>query len=208
MSKAKGWELLMVMILGLTGGIATGKSTVVKFFQEYQFPVVDADIIAREVVAIGSPGLKVITEEFGTDILQKNGSLDRKSLGKIIFSNPQRRVRLNQLLAPFLRTEIKKQIQDKQTESDLVIVDIPLLYEEDYEREVDQVAVVYLPEKLQIERLMDRNLLSKEEAMRRVNSQWSIEYKKEKAAIVFDNQNTIEDTKKQVTHWLKKNQFI
>ncbi|MHC5230096.1 dephospho-CoA kinase [Enterococcus sp. LJL99] len=198
----------MGMTLGLTGGIATGKSTVVKLFQEYGFPIVDSDIIAREVVEIGTPGLKAISEEFGFDILQKDGSLDRKALGTIIFSEPEKRIRLNQLLSPFLRAEITKQIKTKKQQANLVIVDIPLLYEGGYEKEVDQVAVVYVPEKIQIQRLMIRDELTKEEAEKRIASQWSIEEKKTRANIVFDNQKDRAWTKKQVTEWLVTNQFI
>lgn len=196
------------MTLGLTGGIATGKSTVVKLFQEYGFPIVDSDIIAREVVEIGTPGLKAISEEFGFDILQKDGSLDRKALGTIIFSEPEQRIRLNQLLSPFLRAEITKQIKTKKQQANLVIVDIPLLYEGGYEKEVDQVAVVYVPEKIQIQRLMIRDELTKEEAEKRIASQWSIEEKKTRANIVFDNQKDRAWTKKQVTEWLGTNQFL
>lgn len=198
----------MGMALGITGGIATGKSTVVKYFQEYGFPVVDADVIAREVVKIGTPGLKAIAEEFGFELLQKDGTLDRKALGTIIFSNPEKRVRLNQLLSPFLRAEITKQIKEKKQQAKLVIVDIPLLYEGKYETDVDQVAVVYLPEKKQIERLMIRDKLTKEEAKKRIASQWSIEEKKERADIVFDNGKDQEWTRKQVIEWLKTNRFI
>lgn len=196
------------MVLGITGGIATGKSTVVKFVQEYGFPVVDADVIAREVVAIGTPGLKAVSKEFGPEVIQKNGSLDRKALGMIIFSEPEKRIRLNQLLSPFLRTEITKQIKEKKQQSKLIIVDIPLLYEGGYEKEVDQVAVVYLPKKIQVERLMIRDGLTKEEAEKRIASQAPIEEKKKKAQIVFDNHKDQEWTKKQVTKWLKTNGFI
>ena len=198
----------MGMALGITGGIATGKSTVVKYFQEYGFPVVDADVIAREVVKVGTPGLKAIAEEFGFELLQKDGTLDRKALGTIIFSNPEKRVRLNQLLSPFLRAEITEQIKEKKQQAKLVIVDIPLLYEGKYETDVDQVAVVYLPEKKQIERLMIRDKLTKEEAKKRIASQWSIEEKKERADIVFDNGKDQEWTRKQVIEWLKTNRFI
>lgn len=208
MSKIEDGAAMMGMTLGITGGIATGKSTVVKLFQEYGFPIVDADIIAREVVEIGTPGLRAVSEKFGFEVVQKDGSLDRKALGAIIFSDSKKRLQLNQLLSPFLRAKITKQIKIKKQQKNLVIADIPLLFEGGYEKEVDQVAVVYVPEKIQIERLMIRDILTKEDAEKRIASQWSIEEKKKRANLVFDNQKDREWIRQQVTEWLEMNQFI
>lgn len=197
----------MGMILGLTGGIATGKSTVVEIFKEEGFPIVDADIIAREIVEPGTPGLQAVVDAFGSELLFADGSLNRKKLGKIIFSDKQKRERLNQVLSPFLREAILSDIARKKNLSSLVIVDIPLLYEGGYDAVVDQVAVVYIPEELQLSRLMKRDDLSALEAEQRINSQMPIEEKKNRADIIFDNQKTTEETKKQVKKWLSKNNF-
>ncbi|OTN90114.1 dephospho-CoA kinase [Enterococcus sp. 7E2_DIV0204] len=197
----------MTMILGLTGGIATGKSTVVKVFKELGFPVVDADVIAREVVEVGRPALAKIVSTFGTEMLQPDGSLDRKKLGALVFSDEEKRQKLNALLSPFLREAILSQIEKKKDQASLVVVDIPLLYEGGYENDMDQVAVVYVPETIQLDRLMERDHLTEQEAWQRINSQLSIEQKKQKADIVFDNQKTIQETKKLVENWVLNNHF-
>lgn len=197
----------MTKILGLTGGIATGKSTVVKVFKELGFPVVDADVIAREIVEVGMPALAEIVSTFGTEILQPDGSLDRKKLGALVFSDKEKRQKLNALLSPFLREAILSQIEMKKDRASLVVVDIPLLYEGGYEKDMDQVAVVYVPETIQLDRLMERDHLTEQEAWQRINSQLSIEQKKQRADIVFDNQKTIQETKKLVENWVLKNHF-
>lgn len=194
----------MTLILGLTGSIATGKSTAVEVFRKAGYPIVDSDLIARRVVEPGTPGLRAIVDAFGKKMLHSDGSLNRKALGKLIFSDKKQRETLNKLLAPFLEEAIVGDIQLATKESDLVIADIPLLYEQGYEHHVDQVAVVYIPESLQIKRLMKRDALTEVEAIERVKSQESIEIKKEKADVVFDNQGTMVQLENQVYDWLKK----
>ena len=196
----------MGMVLGLTGGIATGKSTAVAIFKKYGFPIVDADIIARQVVEPETEGLKAIQQAFGKEVIQANGSLDRKKLAAIIFSNDKKRVMLNELLSPFIRNEIMRQIQEKSQLTNLVVVDIPLLYEGGYDQVVDKVAVVYIPESVQQSRLMKRDNLTQLEAEKRIASQWSIEEKKAKADFVFDNQGNHEELEQQIVAWIENNQ--
>ncbi|WP_086312797.1 dephospho-CoA kinase [Enterococcus sp. 7F3_DIV0205] len=198
----------MGMVLGLTGGIATGKSTVVNVFKGLGFPVVDADVIAREIVEIGTPALTKIAITFGSEVLYSDGSLDRKKLGDIVFSDEKKRTQLNELLSPFLKEAILSQIAAKKNETSLIVVDIPLLYEGGYDAFVDKVAVVYVPEKTQMIRLMKRDNLTETEANQRVNSQLSIEKKKEKADIIFDNQKSIQETEKIVKDWVLENNFL
>lgn len=198
----------MSFVLGVTGGIASGKSTVVNFFKTEGFPVVDGDIVAREVVEPRSEGLNALEEMFGSEILQKDGSLDRKKLGALIFQNEQKRQVLNKTLDPFIRGEIEKQTAEAKNKSDLVIVDIPLLFEGHYEAMMSAVAVVYVTPEIQLKRLMNRNDLSEKAALARINSQLSLEQKKKRADIVFDNCNSQERTKEQVLDWLKKNKFV
>ncbi|MBM7687670.1 dephospho-CoA kinase [Enterococcus ureilyticus] len=197
----------MGLILGLTGGIATGKSTVVNVFKNLGFPIVDADIIAREVVEPGSIGLAEIVSVFGTNIINSDGSLNRKKLGVLIFSDAQKRKILNKILSPFIKERILAEIESKKDKASLIIVDIPLLYEGGYDKFVDQVAVVYIPEKLQLLRLMKRDHLSENEALQRIQSQLSIEEKKKNADIVFDNQENIEKTKKLIEAWVSEKNF-
>lgn len=198
----------MSFVLGVTGGIASGKSTVVNFFKTEGFPVVDGDIVAREVVEPGSEGLNALEEMFGSEILQKDGSLDRKKLGSLIFQNEQKRQVLNKTLDPFIRGEIEKQTAEAKNKSDLVIVDIPLLFEGHYEAMMSAVAVVYVTPEIQLKRLMNRNDLSEKAALARINSQLSLEQKKKRADIVFDNCDSQERTEEQVLDWLKKNKFV
>jgi len=198
----------MSFVLGITGSIATGKSTVVNIFKEYGFPVVDADIIAREVVKPNTAGLKKVVETFGSSVLCSDGSLNRKQLGQIIFNDAKKRQTLNALLAPFLQEAIIEQIKRASDTSSLVIADIPLLYEAGYDKYMDQVAVVYIPEDLQVQRLMKRDRITEKEAQKKVASQLSIEEKKKRADIIFDNQESLSSIRQQIFSWLKARQFL
>ncbi|MCA6741722.1 dephospho-CoA kinase [Enterococcus durans] len=210
MSKLPKTENKIGFVLGLTGGIATGKSTAAAIFSNHGIPIVDGDIIAREVVAPKSEGLLALVSVFGDVILQKNGTLDRKALGQIVFNSAEERKKMNRLLDLFIRTAITEQIEQLKTEYPLVVADIPLLYEGHYEQLMDAVAVVYLPESIQIQRLMKRNHLSLEEAKQRVSSQLSIEEKKALADIVFDNSGSKEMLEAQIKNWLaeSRNRFL
>lgn len=210
MSKLPKTENKIGFVLGLTGGIATGKSTAAAIFSNHGIPIVDGDIIAREVVAPKSEGLLALVSVFGDVILQKNGTLDRKALGQIVFNSAEERKKMDRLLDPFIRTAITEKIEQLKTEYPLVVADIPLLYEGHYEQLMDAVAVVYLPESIQIQRLMKRNHLSLEEAKQRVSSQLSIEEKKALADIVFDNSGSKEMLEAQIKNWLaeSRNRFL
>lgn len=198
----------MSVVLGLTGGISTGKSTASQLFLQQGFPVIDADIIAREVVELGTPGLNALVSLFGTEILTTTHSLDRKKLSQIIFSDSEKRKSLNQALDKYIRRQIKKKINQLKQYAPLIIVDIPLLYEANYENYVDLVALVYIPEDMQLLRLMARDMISKEEALDKIQAQYSIEEKKQKATIIFDNQKTVIELEKQIKSWLVNNGFI
>lgn len=198
----------MGTVLGLTGGIATGKSTASQLFLQQGFPVIDADIIAREVVRPGTAGLRELVSLFGTEILTTEQTLDRIKLGHMIFSDIEKRTCLNQVLDKYIRKKIQKNINQLKQQSPLVIVDIPLLYEAKYENCVDLVALVYVPEETQLLRLMVRESISKEEALNKIHAQYSIEEKKQKARIIFDNQKTIIELKQQIKFWLVQNGFL
>ena len=135
---------------------------------------------------------------------QSRWDTSSEKLGKIIFADDNKRELLNRSLGPFIRKEILRQIEVMKAKADLVIVDIPLLYETGYESLLDQVAVVYLPESIQLQRLMKRDHLTSIEAQQRINSQMPIEEKRKRADILFDNQGTIEEVKTQVQEWLAK----
>ena len=197
-------------VLGLTGGIATGKSTAAAVFSRHQIPMIDGDIIAREVVQPQTPGWASIVQEFGEEILQEDGTLDRVALAKIIFDSTEQRQKLDHLLDPFIRQAITEQIKQQKANYPLVVVDIPLLFEGHYEQEMDAVAVVYLPEEIQLQRLMKRNQLTLDEAKKRIQSQMPIEEKKKLADIVFDNSGSKDELTCQIERWLSdfNNRFL
>ncbi|UQF11862.1 dephospho-CoA kinase [Vagococcus lutrae] len=193
----------MTYTLGLTGGIATGKSTVSRFFRQHDIPVVDADVIAREVVEPGTDGLAEIVKTFGTEILLEDGSLNRKKLGEIIFKDEDKREMLNQILHQEIHQKMMMAKEKWENERvPLIVFDIPLLYEADYQRTFDAIMVVYVPEKTQIARLMERDELTVQQARDRIASQLPIEEKKVRADIVIDNSQTIAETYEQVQNWL------
>lgn len=196
----------MAFILGVTGGIATGKSTVVDVFRKAGVPIVDGDLIAREIVEPGQPALNALVAAFGEEILTKD-RLNRKKLGEIVFNDPAKRQLLDRLLDGYLRGAITAQIEDAAKTAPLVVADIPLLYEADYQQYMDQVAVVYIPKELQLTRLMQRDHLTEEAALQRMKSQLSIEEKRQKADFLFDNQGTREETRQQVLRWLAEKGF-
>ncbi|PGL69167.1 dephospho-CoA kinase [Bacillus sp. AFS055030] len=195
----------MGKIFGLTGSIASGKSTVSNFLKELNVPIVDADVIAKEVVEIGQPAYKQIVEAFGSEILLDSGEINRPLLGSIIFNNKEKRLQLNEIVHPEVRRVMKEQADRyiKQGEP-LVILDIPLLYEGNSIELVEKVIVVTVSEENQLKRLMKRNGLSKEDALLRIASQIPVKEKEARADYVINNNGDIEDTKKQVKDLLNK----
>ena len=199
----------MTVILGLTGSIATGKSTVSQLFKDFGFPVVDADLGARAVVEKGTAGLREIKTYFGDEIIHSDGSLNRQKLGKIVFEDGEKRKQLNELLKPYIRKWIMDETQKQVAKGvSLVVLDIPLLYEAEYDKVVDKVMVVAVSPATQLKRLQKRNQLSKEEALLRIHSQKSIVEKEQLADIVIDNNGSKESTKQQVEKWLGQMGFL
>lgn len=178
------------MIIGLTGSIATGKSTVTGYLLDKGYPVIDSDKLARTVVAIGHPVLEKIKEAFGKAVIMADGSLDRKALGRIIFTDDSGREKLNAITHPAINAEMHRQIKlYKEKGHDLIFCDVPLLYEGHMESYFDTVWVVYVPESIQIKRLMARDGISETEASERIASQVSIEKKKDMADQVIMNED-------------------
>jgi dephospho-CoA kinase len=187
------------VIIGLTGGIACGKSTVSQILQNKGCIIVDADQIAREVVAPGEQGLAEIVDQFGTGVLFADGSLDRKALGRIVFANPDARLKLNAILHPLIRLRIEERTKAALAQDPPhVVLDIPLLLESKQGYPIEVIVVVYIPEHLQLARLMDRDGISQKEALERIHSQMSIEQKAALADYVIDNGGSREETKQQV----------
>lgn len=188
------------MIIGLTGGIASGKSTIAQMLVERGALLVDADQVAREVVLPGEPALEAIASIFGQAVLQEDGSLNRSKLGEIVFQDKESLKKLEAITHPVIRQRMQQKMDayaDQYPER-LVVADVPLLYETKQEKLYEGIMVVYIPAELQISRLMQRNGYSKEEAVRRVESQMNIEEKRERADWVINNSGSLEATKQQI----------
>ncbi|MFF2158039.1 dephospho-CoA kinase [Paenibacillus chitinolyticus] len=195
------------MNIGLTGGIACGKSTVSAMLVRRGAILIDADRIAREVVEPGSPVLAQVAAHFGQDMLLPDGSLHRKRLGETVFGNEEARKALEDLLHPSIRALMKERMAAAEREfpDKLVVVDVPLLYESGLQSMFSSVMVVYVPREVQLRRLMERDGLNAEQAESRLAAQWPIERKKELADCCIDNSGTLEQTEQLVERfWLQR----
>ena len=180
--------------IGLTGGIASGKSTVLTYFKDKGIPYIDADIVAREIVEPGTEGLKAIVDTFGSHVLHDNGTLNRVALGAIVFHNEEKRQLLNSCLKTHIRNRIMELTsQYKQGNTPILIYDIPLLIEGEWYTLMDEVWLVYVNETTQIERLINRNGYTREDAIARINSQMRLDDKRAYADIIIDNNGTPHD---------------
>ncbi len=186
--------------LGLTGGIASGKSTASQAFRNAGVAVIDADRVAREVVALGTPGLERLRQTFGPEILGPGGELDRAALGRLVFRDPQQRSRLEVIVHPLVAAAVAAQRREllARDPHQLVVYDVPLLYEVGMEGEFDRVVVVYVPRAVQVERLLARDGISTAEAAQRLAAQMDIEEKARRADEVLDNTGTPEQLRQQV----------
>ena len=188
-----------MIVAGLTGGIATGKSTVSAFLEQAGAVIVDADKIARHVVRKGQPAWQKIVDAFGSSILLPDGELDRSRLGDIIFNDPDQKRILNRIVHPEVGSETAVQLAEieKNHPEGLVILDVPLLIESGMNAGLSEIIVVVIPESLQIERLMLRDNLSREKALARIRSQMPIDEKRKYATRLIDNSGSREDTRRQ-----------
>lgn len=189
----------MTKLIGLTGGIATGKSTVSTLLRLSGYPVIDADQVVRQLQAAHSKGLERLTAVFGSGILNADQTLNRQALGSLVFSDQTKLAKLNMIMQPLIREEIWRQVKNYQKQQiPYVILDAPLLFEEHYTDECDLVVVVATNHQIQVQRLMKRNGYSQTEAEQRIDSQMSLEKKKQLADIVIDNNGSKEELKWQV----------
>lgn len=192
----------MSKILGLTGGIACGKSTISAYLKEFGLPVIDADECSRAVVEKGSIGLEKLTEIFGNKILENDGTLNRKALGQIVFSDSEQLSLLNSVMEPLIREEISRRL-NQENNADLVVLDAPLLIEQHYDKICDFIMTIDVSKKIQLERLIERDNLSEDEAKSRIESQLSSRERNGFADVVIDSSGTVEQTRKQVIKWLE-----
>ena len=187
----------MKRIIGLTGGIGTGKTTVSNYLaSRHQLPVLDADIYAREAVQLDSPILSEIIKRYGLSVQLPDGTLNRKRLGEIVFSNPSERRWLEQQIHPYVRARLLAEL-DPLTDPTVVLV-VPLLFEAGMTDLVTEIWVVSCSPEQQLKRMIERDSLSVEQALFRINSQLSLQEKVARADVVLDNSSTPKDIFEQV----------
>jgi dephospho-CoA kinase len=196
----------MALIIGLTGGIVSGKSTVARMFKDLGAKIVDADKLGHKVILPQGAAWKRIIKIFGKDILQKDQTINREKLGKIVFANQNLLKKLNKITHPEIIKLIKKEISlakdNSKEEKKILIIDAALIYETKIDRLMDKIIVVYLDEEEQLKRLIKRNNLSEKEALQKIKSQIPLKEKIEIADYVIDNSNSLDKTKEQVeTIW-------
>lgn len=190
--------------IGLTGGIASGKSTVSKILRQRGLPVVDADELARDAIIHGSEGYKNVVKAFGMDVLNKDGTLNRESLAEIVFTDKSQLEKLENIIHPIVREKTKKLKQSLKSQGyKLAFYDVPLLFEKNMESMFDKIVVVYSRMDQQIERLKSRNNMTKEQAVNRILNQVSMDDKIKKCDFVVDNTSDHENLENQITKLLE-----
>ncbi|MET1180126.1 dephospho-CoA kinase [Peribacillus simplex] len=195
----------MGQIIGITGGIASGKSTVSLYLQELGFTIVDADLASRAVVEPGEEAYHQVVKAFGEDILLPDGGIDRVKLGSIIFNDQEKRLLLNGIVHPAVRKWMRLKTEEALSSGEeTVFMDIPLLFESKLTFMVEKTLLIYVDEQVQLQRLMNRNGLSETEALARINSQMPLADKKALADAVVDNNGDINETKRQVKSLLRE----
>ena len=194
----------MAKIIGITGGIASGKSTVTEFLRQLGYQVIDADQVVHELQEPGGRLYQALLSTFGSAILQEDGRLDRPKLGAMIFGNPELLAQSSQLQNEIIREELARR-RDLLAETEAVFfMDLPLLFELEYDNWFDQIWLVDVTEEAQLSRLMARNALSLEEAEKRIAAQLSLQEKRKRADVLIDNNGFLEGTQQQLRDALQK----
>ena len=203
------WRNKKTAVLAITGGVATGKSFVAAYFRQAGAKVIDADRIARQVVRKGTPVYRNIVREFKEGVLKSDGTIDRKKLGEIIFSNPAARKKLEELTHPAIIKMIKEKVAayGDRKKPGIIVIDAPLLFEAGLERIVDAVLLVSLPRRMQIARLMKRDRISDQEAVARIGAQMPTSKKGKMSDFVIDNSLSPAVVKKTLRIFFRKHFF-
>jgi dephospho-CoA kinase len=177
--------------IGLTGGIATGKTTISKYLSSLGIKVIDADLIAREVLTIYPEILEYLRKTYG-DRVFSGGKLDRRALGRIVFQDKEALSSYLQVIMPRIRQEIEKRLEE--SEEECIVLDAPLLFEEGFQKDVDLTITVYAQERVQLQRLKERDGFTEEEARRRISAQMDLQEKMDRSTYVLNNSGQLEDT--------------
>ena len=194
----------MARIIGITGSIASGKSTVTEFLRQQGYQVIDADQVVHELQEPGGRLYQALLSAFGSAILQEDGRLDRPKLGAMIFGNPQLLEQSSQIQNQIIREELVGRRDLLAETEDIFFMDLPLLFELQYEDWFDQIWLVDVTEETQLSRLMSRNALSQEEAEKRIAAQLSLQEKRKRADVLIDNNGSLEATRQQIRDALQK----
>ena len=201
------WKGKEIMVIGLTGGIGTGKSTVSQILKGRGFPVIDLDVISHEVIEFSSVVEKIV-QNFGREVLDEdeagNCTISREKLGKIIFANKEKRLALNSIMHPeILKVMHKKILECKSEKNKIIFVEVQLLFEVQWEKEFDYILLVAAKRDMQVRRVLERDKRSEEEAWNIINSQMSLDEKREKSDFVIENDGNMDDLNKKVDKFLK-----
>ena len=194
----------MARIVGITGGIASGKSTVTEFLRQQGYQVIDADQVVHELQEPGGRLYQALLSAFGSAILREDGRLDRPKLGAMIFGNPQLLEQSSQIQNQIIREELAGRRDMLAETEDIFFMDLPLLFELQYEDWFDQIWLVDVTEETQLSRLMTRNALSQEEAEKRIAAQLSLQEKRKRSDVLIDNNGSLEETRQQIRNALQK----
>ncbi len=185
--------------IGLTGGVGCGKSTVSSYLKELGIPIIDGDLLAREAVTPGSDAMKKIKETFGEGVFTADGALDRRKVADLVFSDEEQRQKLNAIIHPFIWRRTQEELAKAEAAgAKAVVLDMPLLLEIGWHLRVEGVWVVYVPQEVQIARVMGRDGFTREQVLDRIGKQMSTENKLKYADVVIDNSGTVEETRAQV----------
>ena len=191
-------------VIGITGSIACGKTTVSNELIRRGYHVIDGDALSRELTGPGGPAMNEIASAFGSFYIQADGSLNRREMGRLVFSDPRSREQLDRIMAPYLQALTLERIESaRQSGARLCFLDMPLLYEKGYDRYCNAVWCVWIPEDLQLRRLMERDGYTRDEALSRMRAVMSTDEKADRSTVVIDNSGTIEDTLYQVSEQLR-----
>ena len=193
----------MARIIGITGGIASGKSTVTEFLRQQGYKVIDADQVVHELQEPGGRLYQALLSTFGSAILQEDGRLDRPKLGAMIFGNPELLAQSSQIQNQIIREELAHRRDLLAETEDFFFMDLPLLFELQYEDWFDQIWLVDVTKETQLSRLMARNALSQEGAEKRIAAQLSLQEKRKRADVLIENNGSVEETLAQVAQLLK-----
>ena len=199
------------MVIGLTGGIGTGKSTVSQILREKKFPVIDLDTISHEVIKIPKV-IEKIVENFGKEVLENSGNFEnenneirisREKLGKIIFENKEKRLLLNSIMHPEILHTMREQISKYKKNNKIIFVEIQLLFEVQWEKEFDYILLISAKKSTQIRRILERDKRSENDALNIINSQLPLDEKKKRSDFVIENDGNIEELKEKIDKFLE-----